>query len=147
MTEKYIEEVYFQLSKEIPYGSKGQTLNAKELILKAPSSKHRRATTKLRKFFYTAMFEMSERFKETAPEKGEAAEMTSESIMQLLYSSPTIDVGESHDLLKEMLLNGCCYLDSENKLTAPLYDALLERDLEGLFGEFFLNFLFTKLEK
>lgn len=147
MTEKYIEEIDFQLSRELPYANKGEACKAKELILKAPASKHRRVTTKLRKFFFVAMLDMSDRHKDSdnkEVEGQEAQEMTSDGVMQLLYACPDIDVGECQDLLRELLLNGCGYLDLETKLTAPSYDGLLDRDLERLFGEFFLNFLFTK---
>jgi len=157
MTEKYIEEIYFQLSRDLPYASKGGELTTKELILKAPSSKHQRATTQLRKSFNIAGLEMAKLLKDMTPEnedredfskkaEEEEREVTPNSILQLLYSSHAVDVGDCHQLLREMLLSGCCYLDLETKMTSPIYDRLLERDLEQLFGRFFITFLYTKPE-
>lgn len=134
-------EIIVQLSTPIKYSVSGGFEDANELILKAPSNKHRRQANELKQGFFQALkgsADSSGNVETTADASDH--ETTGDEIVTALMMSD-IDYGKYVETFRELLLNDVCYVTDAVKLTNPLFDALSLDDTDTLLGEYLTNFL------
>lgn len=147
-------EITVPLATSLKYSVSGGFEDANELILKAPSNKHRRHAIKLKQGFFQAL-------KASADDSGNVKaldsddddeagnkevddELTGDKVVAILIMS-NIDYGKYIDTFRELLLNDICFVAEGVKLTTPLFDSLSLDDTDTLLGEYLANFLLSSL--
>lgn len=134
-------EIIVQLTTPLKYSVSGGFENANELILKAPSNKHRRQANELKQGFFRALkgsADASGNVETTADASNH--ETTGDEIVTALMMSD-VDYGKYVETFRELLINDVCYVTDAVKLTSPLFDALSLDDTDALLGEYLANFL------
>ena len=141
-------EIIVQLTTPLKYSANGGFEEANELILKAPSNKHRRQANELKQGFFRALkgsADASGNVETTA--NASDHETTGDEIVTALMMSD-IDYCKYIETFRELLINGICYVTETEKLTSPLFDKLSLDDTDTLLGEYLANFLlFSQLKK
>lgn len=134
-------EIIVQLTTPLKYSADGGFKDANELILKAPSNKHRRQANELKQGFFQALkgsADTSGAVETTADASDH--ETTGDEIIAALMMSD-IDYCKYVETFRELLLNDVCYVTDDVKLTNPLFDKLSLDDTDTLLGEYLTNFL------
>lgn len=134
-------EIIVQLTTPLRYSVDGGFENANELILKAPSNKHRRQANELKQGFFRALKGSADSSGnvETTPDASDH-ETTGDEIVTAIMMSD-IDYGKYVETFRELIINEACYVVEGVKLTKPLFDALSLDDTDVLLGEYLANFL------
>lgn len=134
-------EIIVQLTTPLKYSTDGGFKDANELVLKAPSNKHRRQANELKQGFFQAL-KGSADTSGTVETTADASdhETTGDEIIAALMMSD-IDYCKYVETFRELLLNDVCYVTDDVKLTNPLFDKLSLDDTDTLLGEYLTNFL------
>lgn len=142
-------EFIFTLSTPLSYHEKGQLATTSELLLKAPSSKQRNESAKLKQGFFRALKDMesvtngkTDVEKEAVKERmaAQEEEIGADEILSIIMMS-NVDLGSYQESFRTLLLNDACMVGGSTKLTAPMFDNLSDADTERLLGEYLANFL------
>lgn len=141
-------EITVPLTTPLKYSVSGGFEDANELILKAPSNKHRRQANELKQGFFRALkgsADASGNVETTADASDH--ETTGDEIVTALMMSD-IDYCKYIETFRDLLINNICYLPGDVKMTTPLFDSLSLDDTDTLLGEYLANFLlFSQLRK
>lgn len=142
-------EFVFKLSNQIHFHKGGDVVYIDKIILKAPSAKNRHYTTRLRQTFTQAIKDMTqtETSNKSSTEKPQAkTNIDGISVIAFLMMSK-IDLNICYDDFKEILLNGCAFVDKDAPFNELLYEQLVDDDLELMLGEYIANFLIPSWTK
>lgn len=135
-------EIIVSLTTPIQYSADGGFKDANELILKAPSNKHRRQANELKQGFFQALkgsADTSGKVETTVDDAGDHETTGDEIITAIMMSK--VDYGKYVETFRELLLNDVCYITDAVKLTNPLFEKLSLEDTDTLLGEYLTNFL------
>lgn len=140
-------EFIFKLTSNIQFHKGGDVVYLDKIILKAPSSRNRHYTTKLRQTFTQAIKDMTSTEQSSKVEKTQTkANIDGVSVIAFLMMSK-IDLNNCYDDFKQILLNGCAFVDKDSPFNEMLYDQLIDDDLELMLGEYIANFLIPSWTK
>lgn len=140
-------EFIFKLTNQIQFHKGGDVVYIDKIILKAPSAMNRHYTTRLRQTFTQAIKDMTSTEQQTKVEKTQTkANIDGVSVIAFLMMSK-VDLNSCYDDFKEILLNGCAFVDKDSPFNEMLYDQLIDDDLELMLGEYIANFLIPSWTK
>jgi len=144
------KEFEFILQEDLQYADgTGGFAKAKKMLLRAPSTKQKKYSIKLRQGFMQAVKSNVDTFsksKNTAKTSSSHEEMKGEEILGLMLMSDVDMVGFC-DTFKDLLIDGCCLVDGKIVLTLSLYEGLSDEETSRLMGEYIANFLIPSLMK
>lgn len=136
-------EIVVPLTTPLKYSIGGGFEDANELILKAPSNKHRRQASLLKQGFFRALkgsADASGNVETNATASASEHETTGDEIVTAIMMSD-VDYGKYVESFRELLINDACFVAESIKLTSPLFDSLSLDDTDTLLGEYLANFL------
>lgn len=130
-------EIDYYLQSPIKYARSGEELEAVFVRLSAPSGKNSRECLLLKQAFFQSL----PRGEETKEEKP-AQELTGEMAMEIIAMSSDVNLSEVVDVGRDLFLRGgVALVDGEEKLTKPLWDSMGIDDVQGMLGEYLVNFI------
>ena len=147
-------EFEFKLDSLLNYAKEGVIETVDTLVLKAPSAKHAQLISKIKQQLIRAFKQQYEdnknKPKDNSQQESSDDSMTPTMLMNLVYSSAVIDMGEFTELFKNLLLSGVCLIPpvtqtKKMELQLATYDSLSHSDLERLTGEYLLTFLLSSI--
>lgn len=133
-------EFQYKLKAPFRYAHKGETVEAKFVLLRAPTSKHRRECAVLKQAFFRALRDAPDAQNVSGADAAKREEVTGEEVMTLLAMSSNVDLDNVFEAGRTLLTGGVAMLDGEQKMTAPLLDEVSMDDLEGMLGEYLAFF-------
>ena len=144
--QEFKEEFIFTLARPFLYHDKGAEVSCNQLILKAPSNKHRRQTARLKQGLFRAFPKDDGKTKDKEKAGGENGEITGTQVLTLIMMSQ-VDLVDYQENFRELLLNDAAMVSDSQRLTAPLYDKMCDQDTQMLMGEYVATFLLSSLMK
>jgi hypothetical protein len=130
--------IEYTLQQPVQYASKGELVEAMFVTLNPPTSRNMTECAQLKQAFFRALPKTGE-VEVDAPE-GEQAELTGEAVMTMITMSPDVELASVLVTGRELLTSGLALIDGEEKLTKPVLDNMSADDLEGMIGEYMVNF-------
>jgi len=134
-------EIEIKLTSPVQYAFKGDTVDAKFVMLKAPTARNISDCSFLKKMFTNAAIKAGEHNKKESSSSDSDVDVTGSDVMELVYA-----FGDSEDIEKAMIaakkiFKDCGELDGEITLTMPLIDEISLDDFELMVGEYIANFI------
>lgn len=141
--EKNSVTIRYTLISQFDYSVKGDTVTAEFIELTAPTSKNMYQCADLKQAFFRAISEHNKTQNSPADseEDTKIEDLTPIELISALYASNTVDMKEILGVSVELFKSGVAKVDGETKLTKPLIDEMSTDDLEGILGEYLLNFI------
>lgn len=144
-------EFRFELSKDLLYAKDGLQETARYLRLIAPSVKNGAIVARIKQQILQAFRAYSSENPVQTTDSaatGKEDSLSGSTLIQLLYTSNSVDMEKLLEDFKNLLINNCCFIeDSKQGVTnANLLEISFE-DIENMMGEYFVNFLLTFLSK
>jgi hypothetical protein len=142
-------EFEVRLDNPIEVASQGELITADTVLLKAPTTRHRREASKIKSACMSAFRKIGESAPEEAKKAKESTDDSKLSAVELMAVMSQCDedgtlMAPLFDAFRDMLLQGCGTISGE-KITIKLFDDMALDDMENLFGEYVINFLLSSL--
>jgi len=141
MSDELKTEFQYVLKSPFSYASKGETIEAKFVVLTAPTSRTTHECAALKQAFFRAMGEQDST---TATGAEQASDYTIEGpdIMTLLAMSKNVDFPDVLEVAKRLFqMPGIALVDGETKFGSALIDRMSIDDLEDMLGQYMVNFI------
>ena len=153
MSKELVESIQVMLSKSIDFHKDGQTASSNVVTLKAPSTKSRKQTAKIKQAFFRAMKSMQNSVSAEDIEKQRAAklgaptseqEMSGHQILTMILMSDE-DYEKFQENFADLFTSGNALLDDSVVLTKTIIENLTDADFDNLIAEYLENFTFGSL--
>jgi hypothetical protein len=131
--------VEYALQEPVQYANKGEMVEAMFVTLNPPTSRNMTECAQLKQAFFRALPKTGEI--EAEASDGGQAELTGEAVMTMITMSPDVELASVLVTGRELLTSGLALIDGEEKLTKPVLDNMSADDLEGMIGEYLVNFI------
>jgi len=134
---KLVREVQYVLEVPFSYAHKGQPVDARFVLLLAPTARNSREAATLKQAFFRAAGGQES---EAAEQKGDVRIPTGSEVMVALAMSKDVDLPEVLEVAKKLLTSGVAMIDGEEKLTGPVLDKVSDEDFQAMVGEYLVAF-------
>lgn len=128
--------IEYELKVPINVGQDGQLIECSKVILKAPTAKNRNECLFLKQAFLRAL----PKEVTSGATSSQDDDMPEGSDVIMFIGASSVDLKEIFDVAKRLFTNKVATLDGEN-MTSPIFDSIDMDDLEGLLGEYMINFI------
>lgn len=133
-------EFEYELTTQFDVMVKGQPEPAISITLKAPSSKNLNECSMLKQAFFRSLPKGEEVQSDTVDAKID--DMEGADIIILLSMSTEIELGEALTVAKKLFSStGIGFVNGDTKLTHDLINMASIDDLEGMLGDYLVNFI------
>jgi len=133
-------EFQYVLKTPFSYAHKGETINAKFVVLKAPTSRTTDECAALKQAFFRAMSDT-----EGSGGSGEAdpdMKIEGSDVMAMLAMAKNVDLPEVMNVAKKLFQqSGIALIDGETKFGNELMNRMSVDDLEDMIGDYMVNFI------
>ena len=138
-----------ELSQPISYAHKGDMQDADFVELIAPNYKQLENFIPVKQAFLAAVTSSAnnasaEEVEKAGEEKAKKEEITGNEVMMIMMQS-TCDMTKIYLYCAELFKAGAALVGGEQKLTAPMIEAMPLSDFDKLVGEYIANFIATSL--
>lgn len=140
-----MSEVTYSLKTPFEYSSKGEQIQASFISLTAPSYKQLENAAPIKSAFMQAVLNIADSDVGDTEVSGEKPEIDSNQVMQVLYSSPDVNMPSVLVSAAALFKSGVALVDGQEKMTQPLIDKMQLDDFEGLVGAYIANFIMPSL--
>ena len=150
-----ITEFEVELDTPVNVAVAGQKQECEKVLLRAPSSVNRKEVSRIKRTWTRAMDEVAQRNKANAESKpaekddsakSDDAQITHSEVIDLISATGDDDdrLNKCYDAFEQLLFDGCGSIEGE-AITKTIFNRFAYDDLEKLFGEFVMSFLFPSL--
>lgn len=137
----------FPLSKSIKYAHAGEQLDAKFIQFISPSKKQMEHNIALKEAFFKAIKANQDQTNTKDVEDRDPESITGEEVIALLYMTPGVNMFKVLLSAIELFKSGVAKIDGSEKLTQPIIEMISQEDLEGMTGEYIVNFTIASFLK
>ena len=131
--------ITYTLQAPVQYAHKGELVTGTFVELAPPTSRNMNECAQLKQAFFRALPKTGA--VDVDAEEGKDAELTGDAIMTLITMSPDVELASVLVTGRELLTSGVALVEGEEKLTKPILDSMSADDLEGMIGEYMVNFI------
>lgn len=141
MSEELKSEHVYQLTTPFPYGTaSGEKEDASFITLKAPTSRNSRECAALKQAFFRAVAD-----NEGGEGDGESnlENIQGADVLMTMAMSTAVDLPDVLETAKHLFTKGrVAFVEGEEKvpLTKPLLELMSQDDVEGMLGDYLVNF-------
>lgn len=129
----------YNLKMGFEYHHKGQLTTAKFITLRAPTSRNSDECGALKQAFYRSVPKDVDP-DDKAKAKAEDRVIEGSDIVMALAASSEVEFSDVLRTAKKLFTSGVAMVEGETKMTMPMLDEMSQDDLEGMLGEYLVNF-------
>lgn len=136
--DDFVLEYQYDLKRKFNYAKSGESKEASFILLKAPNSTNRKECAQLKQAFFRSLPEP----KESTDNKDEdSVDIKAGDVMVLIARSPNVDYAEFLEIASKLMISNVALVDGDTKLTIPIMNQMSNDDVEGMVGEYMVNFI------